>query len=81
MYINLFQDSKEAKVEAESEKNQGPYNLRRRKTDGEAKPAEAKPEVVEKAQEAAAPAAVLSTPLDFGGKIGRRSCTLMSVLS
>uniref|UniRef100_A0AAX7T6F8 Delta(14)-sterol reductase LBR n=1 Tax=Astatotilapia calliptera TaxID=8154 RepID=A0AAX7T6F8_ASTCA len=38
----------EAKVEAESEKNQGPYNLRRRKADGDAKPAEAKPDQPEK---------------------------------
>uniref|UniRef100_A0A669CWK8 Delta(14)-sterol reductase LBR n=1 Tax=Oreochromis niloticus TaxID=8128 RepID=A0A669CWK8_ORENI len=63
----------EAKVEAESEKNQGPYNLRRRKADGDAKPAEAKPDQPEKkAKEAAAPSTIPSAPLDFGGKIGRR---------
>lgn len=58
-------EESDAKVEAESEKNQGPYNLRRRKADGDAKP-----EVLEKAKEPAAPATILSTPLDFGGKIG-----------
>lgn len=60
-------------MEAESEKNQGPYNLRRRKADGDAKPAEAKPDQPEKkAKEAAAPSTIPSAPLDFGGKIGRR---------
>uniref|UniRef100_A0A3Q3R5G9 Delta(14)-sterol reductase n=1 Tax=Monopterus albus TaxID=43700 RepID=A0A3Q3R5G9_MONAL len=62
-------EKSEAKVQAEPEKNQGRYNLRRRKDDGDAKPAEAKPEEKE-AIMAAAPVATLSTPLDFGGKIG-----------
>ncbi|XP_034555560.1 delta(14)-sterol reductase LBR [Notolabrus celidotus] len=58
-------------VEAEPEKNQSRYNLRRRKDDGDAKQAEAKPEQLEEeeAKLAAAPAAA-PTPLDFGGKIG-----------
>ncbi|XP_034999346.1 delta(14)-sterol reductase LBR isoform X3 [Hippoglossus stenolepis] len=62
----------EAEVEAESEKNQGRYNLRRRKDDGGAKPASVVAEQQEKevVKEAAPPAATLSTPLDFGGKIG-----------
>ncbi|XP_074472692.1 delta(14)-sterol reductase TM7SF2-like isoform X2 [Sebastes fasciatus] len=61
-----------AVVEAENEKTQGRYNLRRRKDDGDAKPVEAKPEQLEEkdAKLAAAPAASVSTPLDFGGKIG-----------
>ncbi|XP_004566313.2 delta(14)-sterol reductase LBR isoform X1 [Maylandia zebra] len=64
-------EKSEAKVEAESEKNQGPYNLRRRKADGDAKPAEAKPDQPEKkAKEAAAPSTIPSAPLDFGGKMG-----------
>ncbi|KAM9339068.1 delta(14)-sterol reductase LBR [Symphorus nematophorus] len=62
----------ESKEEAEPEKNLGRYNLRRRKDDGDAKPAEAKPEQLEQkdAKLAAAPAPSSSTPLDFGGKIG-----------
>ncbi|XP_020508088.2 delta(14)-sterol reductase LBR isoform X1 [Labrus bergylta] len=58
-------------VEAEPEKNQSRYNLRRRKDDGDAKQAEVKPEQLEEkeAKLAAAPAAI-PTPLDFGGKIG-----------
>ncbi|XP_005746219.1 delta(14)-sterol reductase LBR [Pundamilia nyererei] len=64
-------EKSEAKVEAESEKNQGPYNLRRRKADGDAKPAEAKSDQPEKkAKEAAALSTIPSAPLDFGGKIG-----------
>lgn len=64
-------EKSEAKVEAESEKNQGPYNLRRRKADGDAKSAEAKPDQPEKkAKEAAAPSTIHPAPLDFGGKIG-----------
>lgn len=61
----------EVEVEAESEKNQGRYNLRRRKDEVDAKPAEVKPEQPEEkeAKPAAAPAAV-SSSLDFGGKIG-----------
>nr|XP_019947282.1 PREDICTED: lamin-B receptor isoform X2 [Paralichthys olivaceus] len=59
-------------VEAESEKNLGRYNLRRRKDDGGAKPAAVVAEQQEKeaVKEAAPPASTLSTPLDFGGKIG-----------
>ncbi|XP_030261419.1 delta(14)-sterol reductase LBR isoform X4 [Sparus aurata] len=62
----------ESKVEAEPELNQGRYNLRRRKEDGDAKPVETKPEQLEEkdAKVAAAAPANLSTPLDFGGKIG-----------
>ncbi|XP_037305226.2 delta(14)-sterol reductase LBR isoform X1 [Pungitius pungitius] len=59
-------------AEAEPDKGQGRYNLRRRKDDGDAKPAVAKPEQLEEeeAKPAAAPAAPTTTPLDFGGKIG-----------
>ncbi|XP_040920814.1 delta(14)-sterol reductase LBR isoform X2 [Toxotes jaculatrix] len=57
----------EEKEEAEPEKTR--YNLRRRKDDGAAKPAAAKPEQ-EEVKMAAAPAATCSTSLDFGGKIG-----------
>lgn len=61
-----------SKVEADPERNQGRYNLRRRKDDGDAKPVETKPVQHEKGTKlAAAPAASLSTSLDFGGKIGR----------
>ncbi|XP_017289593.1 delta(14)-sterol reductase LBR [Kryptolebias marmoratus] len=62
----------EAKVEADAEKNQGRYNLRRRKDDGGAKRAEAKSEQQEEkvATVLSAASATLSTPLDFGGKIG-----------
>uniref|UniRef100_A0A8C4FCV2 Delta(14)-sterol reductase LBR n=1 Tax=Dicentrarchus labrax TaxID=13489 RepID=A0A8C4FCV2_DICLA len=66
-----FTVSSESKVEAESEKNQGRYNLRRRKDDGDAKALEIKPEKLEEkdAKLAAASAASLSSPLDFGGKM------------
>uniref|UniRef100_A0A3Q1IJM4 Delta(14)-sterol reductase LBR n=1 Tax=Anabas testudineus TaxID=64144 RepID=A0A3Q1IJM4_ANATE len=59
-------------TEAEPEKNQGRYNLRRRKDDGDAKPAETRPEQLEEkeAKRVGALASTLSTPLDFGGKIG-----------
>ncbi|XP_028253451.1 delta(14)-sterol reductase LBR isoform X2 [Parambassis ranga] len=57
----------EAKVEAEPVKNR--YNLRRRKDDGDAKPAESQPEQPED-KEATVAAAPASTSLDFGGKIG-----------
>nr|XP_046229707.1 delta(14)-sterol reductase LBR isoform X2 [Scatophagus argus]XP_046229708.1 delta(14)-sterol reductase LBR isoform X2 [Scatophagus argus] len=62
----------ESKEVAETEMNQGRYNLRRRKDDGNAQPAEAKPEQLEEkdVKLATAPAASFSTPLDFGGKIG-----------
>ncbi|XP_041661666.1 delta(14)-sterol reductase LBR isoform X2 [Cheilinus undulatus] len=58
-------------VEAEPDKNQSRYNLRRRKDDGDAKQEEVKPEEVgeKEAKPAAAPAAI-PTSLDFGGKIG-----------
>lgn len=66
-----FQKS-EAKVEADPEKNQARYNLRRRKDDGATKEVTAKPEQLEEevAKKAAAPAAIVSTAPDFGGKIG-----------
>lgn len=59
-------------MEAEPEKNQSRYNLRRRKDEGDAKPAEARPDQLEEkeAKRVGAPTATLSTPLDFGGKIG-----------
>ncbi|MED6260706.1 hypothetical protein ATANTOWER_026801 [Ataeniobius toweri] len=61
-----------AKEEADPEKNQGRYNLRRRKDDGDVKEAEAKSEHQEERVEKvpAAPAAPAPTPLDFGGKMG-----------
>ncbi|XP_045917068.1 delta(14)-sterol reductase LBR [Micropterus dolomieu] len=69
---NKVNEKSEATVEAEPEKNQGRYNLRRRKDDGDAKAVEAKPEKLEEknAKLAAGPAVSLSTPLDFGGKMG-----------
>ncbi|XP_071397032.1 delta(14)-sterol reductase LBR isoform X2 [Centroberyx affinis] len=61
----------DAKVEAEPEKNQGRYNLRRRKDDGDAKEAEVKPQQLEEEEaRPAAPAAASTTPLDFGGRLG-----------
>uniref|UniRef100_A0A665V2R2 Delta(14)-sterol reductase LBR n=1 Tax=Echeneis naucrates TaxID=173247 RepID=A0A665V2R2_ECHNA len=59
-------------LEAEPEKNQARYNLRRRKDDGAAKEVTAKPEQleVEEAKKAVAPIATLTTQLDFGGKLG-----------
>ncbi|KAM4529582.1 delta(14)-sterol reductase LBR isoform 1-T1 [Fundulus diaphanus] len=65
-----------AKVEADPEKNQGRYNLRRRKDDGDAKAAEAKSEEEEEVSAAPAAAAPASTPLDFGGKMGALFWTL-----
>ncbi|KAK5853438.1 hypothetical protein PBY51_007221 [Eleginops maclovinus] len=67
---NKVNEMSEAVVEAKPEKNQGRYNLRRRKDDGDGK-AEAKAEQPEE-QEAkmAAAAAPPSVPLDFGGKLG-----------
>uniref|UniRef100_A0A3Q2PC84 Delta(14)-sterol reductase LBR n=1 Tax=Fundulus heteroclitus TaxID=8078 RepID=A0A3Q2PC84_FUNHE len=67
-----------ANVEADPEKNQGRYNLRRRKDDGDAKAAEAKSEEEEEVSAAPAPAAAApaSTPLDFGGKMGALFWTL-----
>lgn len=60
-----------AKLEADTEKNQGRYNLRRRKDDGDAKVAEAKSEQQkEKEATGTAAAAAPSTRLDFGGKMG-----------
>ncbi|XP_070781571.1 delta(14)-sterol reductase LBR [Enoplosus armatus] len=68
---NKVNEKSEAKAEAEPEKNQGRYNLRRRKDEGDARPVEAQPEQQEKdAKLAAAPAASPATPLDFGGKLG-----------
>ncbi|KAM8832802.1 delta(14)-sterol reductase LBR [Spinachia spinachia] len=63
--------SEKGEAEAEPAKGQGRYNLRRRKDDGDAKPAAAKPQQLE--DEEAKPAATptpTTTPLDFGGKIG-----------
>ncbi|KAM3603614.1 uncharacterized protein V6R79_025875 [Siganus canaliculatus] len=57
----------ESKDEAEAEKNQSRYNLRRRKDDGDAK-AEAQEDKTTKP--AAASAAPQTTRLDFGGKLG-----------
>ncbi|XP_053193119.1 delta(14)-sterol reductase LBR [Scomber japonicus] len=71
---NKVNETSEAKIEGEPEKNQGRYNLRRRRDDVDTKTDAAKPEQPEEeeaaAKLAAAPAAALSTPLDFGGKIG-----------
>ncbi|KAM7395035.1 hypothetical protein PAMA_006674 [Pampus argenteus] len=69
---NKVNEMSEAKTEAEPEKNQGRYNLRRRKEEVDTKAAEAKPQQSEEAAAklAAATAASLSTPLDFGGKMG-----------
>lgn len=68
-----FLQKGEATAEAGPDKGQCRYNLRRRKDDADAKPAAAKPEqlVEEDAKPAAAPGAPTTTPLDFGGKIGR----------
>ncbi|XP_028997042.1 delta(14)-sterol reductase LBR isoform X2 [Betta splendens] len=60
----------EKKVEAEPEKIQGRYNLRRRKDDGDAKSDEAKVEHPEEKEAKKAAGATFATPLDFGGKIG-----------
>ncbi|XP_054900527.1 delta(14)-sterol reductase LBR isoform X2 [Poeciliopsis prolifica] len=65
----------DAKVEVDSEKNLGRYNLRRRKEDGDSKAAEATHEDREERASAAPPVAApaattSSTPLDFGGNIG-----------
>lgn len=67
----MFSLKSEKKVEAEPEKNQGRYNLRRRKDDGSAKSAEAKQEHLEEKEAKRAAGATISTRLDFGGKIGR----------
>ncbi|XP_035472732.1 delta(14)-sterol reductase LBR isoform X2 [Scophthalmus maximus] len=69
---NKVNENAGAKPEAEPEKNQARYNLRRRKDDGAAKAAAVVPEQLQReaVKVEAAPAAVLSTPLDFGGKIG-----------
>ncbi|XP_032398243.1 delta(14)-sterol reductase LBR isoform X2 [Etheostoma spectabile] len=61
-------ENTDATVEAEPEKNQGRYNLRRRKD--ETKPVEAKAQEEMEAKPAAAPAASPPPPLDFGGKLG-----------
>ncbi|XP_054474230.1 delta(14)-sterol reductase LBR [Anoplopoma fimbria] len=67
---NTVIEKSEATVEAEPDRNQGRYNLRRRKDDGEGKPVEAKPEQLEEKDAKLAPAASPATPLDFGGKMG-----------
>uniref|UniRef100_A0A3Q1JXR4 Delta(14)-sterol reductase LBR n=1 Tax=Anabas testudineus TaxID=64144 RepID=A0A3Q1JXR4_ANATE len=71
MFCHRTDDARKT-TEAEPEKNQGRYNLRRRKDDGDAKPAETRPEQLEEkeAKRVGALASTLSTPLDFGGKIG-----------
>lgn len=61
----------QAEPQADPEKNQGRYNLRRRKDDGEAKAAETEAEEKKEAKLVAPPPASPSTTLDFGGKIGR----------
>lgn len=58
----------QAEPQADPEKNQGRYNLRRRKDDGEAKAAETEAEEKKEAKLVAPPPA---PTLDFGGKIGR----------
>lgn len=60
-----------SKNEAEPERGQSRYNLRRRKDEADAKPVEAKAQASVEAEvkPAAAPAAA-SASLDFGGKIG-----------
>ncbi|XP_029984435.1 delta(14)-sterol reductase LBR isoform X1 [Sphaeramia orbicularis] len=67
---NKVNEKPEAKVDAEPEKNQGRYNLRRRKDDGDAKPVETKAEEPEEKEAKPAPAPTVATTLDFGGKIG-----------
>ncbi|XP_034382842.1 delta(14)-sterol reductase LBR isoform X3 [Cyclopterus lumpus] len=66
---NTVNEKSEAAVEVGPDKTQGRYNLRRRKDDGDAKPVETKPKQLgeKDAKLAAAPAASLATPLDFGG--------------
>lgn len=61
-----------SKIEAEPERGQSRYNLRRRKDDGDAKAVEAKAQASEEAEikPAAATPAASSASLDFGGKIG-----------
>ncbi|XP_051909204.1 delta(14)-sterol reductase LBR isoform X2 [Hippocampus zosterae] len=55
----------ESEAKMETEKNQSRYNLRRRKHDGETKPHR-----LEDTNEVTSSAATVSTPLDFGGKLG-----------
>ena len=64
----VFQNS-EAKAEPEKNQSQSRYNLRRRKDDKAADPAPQEQE--EEVKQAVAPPTVGSTPLDFGGRIGR----------
>lgn len=61
----------QAEPQADPEKNQGRYNLRRRKDDGEAKAAETEAVEKKEAKLVAPPPASPSPTLDFGGKIGR----------
>ncbi|XP_071334605.1 delta(14)-sterol reductase LBR isoform X1 [Trachinotus anak] len=68
---NKVNEQPEAKVETEPERNQARYNLRRRRDDGAAREVAATPEQLEEVvKKVAAPAATVSTPLDFGGKMG-----------
>ncbi|XP_029281171.1 delta(14)-sterol reductase LBR isoform X2 [Cottoperca gobio] len=67
---NTANEKSEAVAEAVPEKNQGRYNLRRRKDDGDFKSVEAKVEQLEEKEAKLAAATPPSTPLDFGGKIG-----------
>lgn len=71
--VSCFQ----SKEEAESEKLQRRYNLRRRKEEVDGRAVEAKPvQELHQSQEndarlSAAPAASSAPQLDFGGKLGR----------
>ncbi|XP_057679231.1 delta(14)-sterol reductase LBR isoform X1 [Corythoichthys intestinalis] len=61
---NKVNESK-AKTEPEPERNQSRYNLRRRKAE-----ADSKPQQPDDTKVFSAPAVTVSTPLDFGGKLG-----------
>lgn len=61
----------QAEPQAEPDKNQGRYNLRRRKDDGEAKAAETEAVEKKEAKLVVPPPTCPSPTLDFGGKIGR----------
>ncbi|XP_077567684.1 delta(14)-sterol reductase LBR [Stigmatopora nigra] len=54
-----------SKAKMEPERNQTRYNLRRRKTEGDGKH-----EPVDNTKVVSTPAVTVSTPLDFGGKLG-----------
>ncbi|XP_072218718.1 delta(14)-sterol reductase LBR isoform X2 [Leuresthes tenuis] len=65
------QNESEAKVEKDPEKNQGRYNLRRRKDDGAVIPTEANSGLQEEEKtNVFAATTIPSAPLDFGGKMG-----------